>query len=261
MMVFQAAKTVEEGRRVAYVIFSDDPQWCRQALSLLSLSRHVFRFPMRDILARSCLEPASWTRSLRASFLGPSQQRISGTAISTPHVFAQIPVDTLGRCNGTPDPRVSCLYLCVCNILREQEWIKTLGKYVVIVTRGEAPDFVDMRVMSLCTHHIIANSSFSWWAAYLSRRQKRNDTSETTSWEEQKYHDADKGVVCFSPSESHAFVDAALFALMQVLPTPMQLPLHLKYFQGRGSRVYGYSPCSFRCTQHIVEMMSKFCLS
>jgi hypothetical protein len=38
--------------------------------------------------------------------------------------------------------------------------------------RGEY-SYIDMQLMSLCKHHIIANSSFSWWGAWLNASQKK----------------------------------------------------------------------------------------
>ncbi|MEY8839908.1 alpha-1,2-fucosyltransferase [Cribrihabitans sp. XS_ASV171] len=38
---------------------------------------------------------------------------------------------------------------------------------VVVDFNGPDTDFEDMRLMSLCRHNIIGNSSFSWWAAWL----------------------------------------------------------------------------------------------
>jgi len=48
-----------------------------------------------------------------------------------------------------------------------QEWIHQLAERVLVVDAG-APDAIELRVMSLCCFLVIANSSFSWWAAYLS---------------------------------------------------------------------------------------------
>lgn len=38
---------------------------------------------------------------------------------------------------------------------------------VVVDFNGPETDFEDMRLMTLCAHNIIGNSSFSWWAAWL----------------------------------------------------------------------------------------------
>ncbi|UWQ91226.1 alpha-1,2-fucosyltransferase [Rhodobacteraceae bacterium M382] len=40
---------------------------------------------------------------------------------------------------------------------------------VVVDFNGPDADYEDMRLMSMCQHNIIGNSSFSWWAAWLNR--------------------------------------------------------------------------------------------
>jgi hypothetical protein len=40
---------------------------------------------------------------------------------------------------------------------------------VVVDLNGRDTAYEDMRLMSLCQHNVIANSTFSWWSAWLNR--------------------------------------------------------------------------------------------
>lgn len=44
---------------------------------------------------------------------------------------------------------------------------------VYIDHNGPEKDYEDLRLMSLCKHHIIANSSFSWWGAWLATHENQ----------------------------------------------------------------------------------------
>ena len=51
-----------------------------------------------------------------------------------------------------------------------EEHLRLPGEIVVVRHRSPPPPHVDMWLMSRCRHAIIANSSYSWWAAWLADR-------------------------------------------------------------------------------------------
>ncbi len=64
----------------------------------------------------------------------------------------------------------------------EPEWVKKWirenyednGRFVAVESGREENGYLDMYLMSRCRHYIIANSSFSWWGAWLgASRDKR----------------------------------------------------------------------------------------
>lgn len=59
----------------------------------------------------------------------------------------------------------------------DPEWVKSNLKIdysITIVDHNNADkNYEDIRLMSLCKHHIIANSSFSWWGAWLCRNPNK----------------------------------------------------------------------------------------
>lgn len=57
-----------------------------------------------------------------------------------------------------------------------------------VVVRHNKKDFEDLRLISSCKHQIISNSSFSWWGAWLNRKQDKTVIAPR-SWYNPGYFD------------------------------------------------------------------------
>lgn len=72
--------------------------------------------------------------------------------------------------------QIDVIYIFTENkIKRTQDllWCQKNFKSKKIIFVSGNPDYVDLYMMSLCKHNIIANSSFSWWGSYLNENEEK----------------------------------------------------------------------------------------
>lgn len=65
------------------------------------------------------------------------------------------------------------LFIFSDDIQWSREHLHLKAKQMHFVSHPLIPDHEEMHLMSLCDHHIIANSTFSWWGAWLDPRRDK----------------------------------------------------------------------------------------
>ena len=83
--------------------------------------------------------------------------------------FLVLPIDYHLRAAAYINQRVSSphFYIFSDDIEWARENLKLNGRMTFIEPSAGGKDFPDMHLMSQCRHHINANSSFSWWGAWI----------------------------------------------------------------------------------------------
>ena len=62
-------------------------------------------------------------------------------------------------------------YICSNNIERAKELLGNSESFIYVNENRAMSDIDEFMIMSMCTNHIISNSTFSWWAAWLSQKE------------------------------------------------------------------------------------------
>jgi len=76
-------------------------------------------------------------------------------------------------------------------------WCKENFNYLEnIIYIEDEIDYIDMYIMSLCKHNIIANSSFSWWGAYLNQYRNKKVIAPSVWFGENKKDINTKDIYC-----------------------------------------------------------------
>ena len=76
----------------------------------------------------------------------------------------------------------------------DKSWVKENLQFDCPVTfvshNGPEKNYEDLRLMSICKHHIIANSTFSWWGAWLNTNQHKKIISPLNWFSNKQLNDS-----------------------------------------------------------------------
>lgn len=78
-----------------------------------------------------------------------------------------------------------------------KENLRLPGPATFVVHNGDDKNYEDLRLMAACKHHVVGNSSFSWWGAWLGRKDgqivfapEKYMQSDNGRWEYGDYYPA-----------------------------------------------------------------------
>lgn len=129
------------------------------------LRRHfTFRYPptpdVAELAARIASGPAVGVHVRRGDYVSHPEHRARNGAL--PREYYE---EALGRL--LPEAPGATVYVFSDEIEEAASWLRPSAPHVFVRLGPEAQDFDQLRLLSLCRHFVIANSTFSWWGAWL----------------------------------------------------------------------------------------------
>lgn len=108
--------------------------------------------------------------------------RVGGDRVSLQHSHKNVSLDYYNKAIALileKDPTIEKYIIFSDNI----EYCKTqFGHSEDIIYIEKEPNYIDLFLMSMCSHNIIANSTFSWWASYLNQNPDQVVVAPKSEW-------------------------------------------------------------------------------
>ncbi len=141
-------------------------------------------FTFREEIYQEDEKTAAYAEQIRACEEPVSLHLRFGDYLDKPETYGGICTDdyyeaAIRRILRKTDGKDVCFFIFSNDREKAQAWIEdrrekgVFGAAKVCLTDANSEDtgYRDMALMTLCRHHVLANSSFSWWAAYLAGRR------------------------------------------------------------------------------------------